>query len=162
MDSEEIGPKKNNDGMLLEQWKIANNLKMHEDHLLWFISSIFWAANALLLVALFQTSSQFFTLMKWIIIPLFGLGLSIFWYLVGAHVLGYTFFYENLVGRIEEILISDLEFRTGWDNKKHYHKYITGMRLKPKMKYIPVIGIIGWISGLFFGILLIILALIRC
>ena len=159
MDSEEVKePNIKGDPLpsdLLEQWKFANQLKMHQDNLSWVIFSIFWAANAFLLVAVFQNSDARFTLMKWIVIPLFGIVLSVFWYFIQARVITFKNFYENLVDRFEINHNIPKEFQTGWNNKIYYQKYVTGVRVKPIMKFIPIFGIILWVILLVIGPLLI-------
>ena len=97
-----------------EQLKIANDLKTHEDQLYWSVFSMFWAANALLLVAIFQNTNPPFTSIKWLVIPFFGISISIIWYRISFRIMGYQEFYENLVARLEEEIFKIPERLPNW------------------------------------------------
>jgi phosphate/sulfate permease len=136
----------------LEQLKIVNNLRIHEDQLCWTVFSIFWAATALLLVALFQSSDLPFIFIKWILIPVFGLFLSIIWFIILFRALDYLQFYEKIVRDLEEHLI-DIKFQTNRKNT-NFEKCVRGCSVRPIMKTIPIVMIFAWvlILGIGFGL----------
>ena len=90
----------------LEQLKIANDLKMHEDLLIWTIFSIFFAVNALLMGGYFQSKR----VSNVILIPLFGIVTCGVWWIVQYRLLTYYELYDRLVKRLEE-LIPNIRFR---------------------------------------------------
>jgi hypothetical protein len=128
---------------------LANNLKMHEDNLSWMIFSIFWAANALLLVALFQNGDIHLTKIKWIVVPLFGILLSTTWFILENRILAYQIFYEDLVARLEKKLNIHEDFLTNKNNNIYYEKIVKGnmcIRAKPMLKTLPIFGVMGWVG----------------
>jgi len=93
----------------LEQLKIVNDLKMHEDLLLWTILSIFFGANALLIGAYYQIDQKD-SLYHWIV-PAFGIFLSLIWSFIQFRIIQYYQFYEKLIQKMEEE-IPYIRFRT--------------------------------------------------
>ena len=130
-------------------------MKMHYDNLFWMVFSAFWAANAILLIALFQSNDCFLTQIKWTIVPLFGVILSIIWYIIVKRIFSYQRFYDKLIVNLENELKIDNDFRTNPENKEFYPRYFTGGSIKPIMQNIPSFGAIGWLIGLIFGFLII-------
>jgi hypothetical protein len=91
---------------LNDQLTRANDSRLHHDQLIWVLFSIAFGANALLIGALSQVSSNtpFENQMNFFI-PFFGLALSLGWALSQIDIIYYNLLNENLVIRIEETLI---------------------------------------------------------
>lgn len=136
----------------------ANNLKMHQDLLVYTIFGIFWAANAILVVGFFQSNyeSKAFCL---IIISIFGLCLSIIWSFIEYSIIKYHEFYEDLVDQIEKDLNIPTKFQTGQDNVK-FNEYIGIRYIKFTLKAIPIVFSIVWFFVLLMGIISYIVELI--
>jgi hypothetical protein len=137
--------------IFIEQLKNAHNLRIHFDTVGWMVFSIFCAANAVLLGALFQSSNCDFVYIKWFIITCFGLGLSGIWMAIEYRVMQFLYYYENLVKDLENYLNIPKNYRTSFDNPKR----IEGYKVKPMMYLVPFCGMICWFFGLSFSLLFI-------
>ncbi|MFC2020584.1 hypothetical protein ACFLU1_02145 [Chloroflexota bacterium] len=87
---------------LWNQLSIANSLRSGEDQVLWTIAGIFWAANAILLVALFQDGDIPATKAPGVVISAAGMLFSILQYFLQGRALGHIRRYEELIRRIEK------------------------------------------------------------
>lgn len=102
-----------------ELWgQVTNAIRMRasQDQVLWSISGIFMAANAVLLVALFQGGKLPESLTPRIVIPLVGTILSTIQYCLQGRAFGH-------VGRLDE-LIRKLESALDFD-----HRYAVSVRI---------------------------------
>lgn len=134
-----------------ELWKqLANAVALisKQDQILWAIFSVFWGANALLLVALFDGG-------KWpagsvgAFISLFGFLMSAVWHEMLIRGIGHLDRFENLAEILERALAINPAFAiSGKINRENYlaclgNKPGFGRRL---MKACSVGGIVVWLS----------------
>jgi len=132
----------------IDSYKIAADASMKKINESWLIFSIFWAATALLLVALFQSTDSHFVAIKWIVIPMAGLILSITWSLIQYRVLGWVEFYEKIVNYSEDELNPLPKYRIGETNPNK----VKGFSIRWIMRGIPILGVAAWIFILGFGL----------
>ncbi len=126
---------------------------------LWNISSIFWAANALLIVALLpkgkpEPEADFY-------ISLVGVFTSVVWVIGESRAVGHLRRYEKLVERLEGLLMgSQPEYATSAEiNKLDYCKYLgKGPKQRGAFVYFRIGAIVFW--TLFLGYFL--LKLLSC
>lgn len=74
-----------------------------EDQIIWAIYGVFWAANAVLLVALFTTGGIPKDLVV-LIVSFVGTTLSFIWYFIQRRAINWLKYYEELINRLEEKL----------------------------------------------------------
>jgi hypothetical protein len=104
-------------------------LAVKQDQIVWTIFGIFWAANAVLLVALFNSGA----LPKrgvGLMVSLAGVVLSTVWFLVERRIIGYLHFYEAIVERIELELRVPSELALSASLNKGLHKVKVGQGVK--------------------------------
>lgn len=99
----------NDNESISKQLQYFHDLKNHEDTLTWTIFSIFFAANALLFGAYYQTTDSCMILNKMLLLPLFGIFLSFIWLVVQLRVVKYYLFYEEKVEEIEQNYLKNIE-----------------------------------------------------
>ena len=136
---------------IFDQLKNLHNERTEVGHECWFIFSIFCAANAVLLDALFQSGDHHFLWIKWIAIPIAGLILSITWFILQLRINNVMRFYEDMVNKLEGKFFSE-DYQSGRKNpsSKNFNKY-KGFGAKPLMEVIPLLGIVTWGIMLCFG-----------
>jgi hypothetical protein len=91
---------------LWNQLTNAVTLVIKEDQIVWTIFGIFWAANVLLLGALFVTGDLPHRSVG-LVVALIGILLSAMWWLVQTRALRYLAFYEAVQHALEAILLKD-------------------------------------------------------
>ena len=91
------GKRSLDDPELWRQLSNANTLRSSEDQVLWSISGIFWAANAILLVALFQNGKLPDSHLPRLAISAVGAILSLTQYFLQGRTLGHIKRYEKLI-----------------------------------------------------------------
>ncbi|MBI2980431.1 MAG: hypothetical protein HYY41_06380 [Chloroflexi bacterium] len=91
------------------QLENAIKLRSTEDQISWSIFGIFWAANAILLVAVFQNGTVPHGTAG-IIIALVGFGLSFVWHKIQNRALNYVIFYEAVIEKLERALKIEGEY----------------------------------------------------
>lgn len=96
--------RRSTNGELRSQLSHAISLRSSEDQVLWTISGIFWAANALLLVALFQGRGLPESNVPRFVVPGVGVALSTMQYFLQGRALGHIGRYEELMKRLESAL----------------------------------------------------------
>lgn len=134
----------------------VDEFKRHHDQIAWVIFGTFWAANALLIGALFQTTDPYFIPLKWIVITFFGTVLSIIWYIVEDRAINFLKFYEDTADDLEKELThySDAYKKfptrkpTENENADTSKRFIKGIPVKPIMRAIPVCGAVLWFIAL--------------
>lgn len=89
---------------LWNQLSNAASLRSSEDQVLWMISGIFWAADALLLVALFQTGKLPEANVPLLVVSAVGMVLSTTQYFLQGRTLGHIHRYDALITRLERAL----------------------------------------------------------
>jgi len=82
----------------------AVTLVVKEDQIVWTIFGIFWAANVLLLGALFATGDLPHRIVG-LVLAIIGIILSMMWWLVQTRALRYLAFYEAVQHDLEERLL---------------------------------------------------------
>ncbi len=131
---------------LWTQLKNAINLRSAEDHVIWNIFGIFWAASALLLVALFRTGDFPENSAVGIIISGVGLSLSIAWSLIQRRSLGHIKRHEKLMKRLEQKLEFDPDYAVSAEiNTEDYDQCVgKGPAARTVMTWFSRAPIIGW------------------
>jgi len=114
---------------LWSQLSNAISLRSSEDQVLWTISGIFWAANALLLVALFQGGRLPDTYPPRFVIASVGVVLATIQYFLQGRALGHIRRYEELIKRLELALHFDDEYAVSADlNDQDADRYLGGQK----------------------------------
>ena len=146
------GKRKLNGQELWSQLLNAISLRSSEDQVLWLISGIFWAANAVLLVALFQEGRLPDTLPPRLVIASVGAILSATQYFMQGRALGHIKRYEKLIKKLELDLGFDDEYAVSADlNAKDADEYLGGQKGNIRRKVcmgtlIPVRKLMQWTS----------------
>src|ERR1700689_3164364 len=78
-----------------------------EDQNLWRSLAIFWAANAVLLVALFKNGTWPTDRSVVLVLGLFGLVMAVLWYIVQSRILQHLAAVEEVMSRLEALLKLD-------------------------------------------------------
>lgn len=142
------------DSRLWQQLANAIQLRSAQDQVLWTIFGTFWAANVLLLIALFS-DGHFPEAIVGIIISLFGIGLGLVWHIVQHRALGHITKYEHLMKRLEKKLDFPKEFGVSGINEDDYAQYVgQGIRARVVMPGSSMGALIIWAAFLFFFILM--------
>ena len=102
----------------------ASNLRSAEDRELWRIFQIFWAANAILLVALFSNGDLPTNLVGTVISGV-GFGMSAMWSWIQHRVRGHVLRYERLIEKLERRLRMPPEYAVSSEiNREDYQRYL--------------------------------------
>jgi hypothetical protein len=143
---------KDSDSHKFEQLKIIYAAKTEVGHESYIIFSIFCAANAVLLAALFQSSDHYILWIKWLVVSIAGLILSITWFILQRRINYVMKSYEDLVAKLEDEFFSD-NYQSGIKNKSLPHPVEKGGLLGAKcvMVIISLLGEISWAIILFIG-----------
>lgn len=149
-----------------ELWRQLGNvihLRSAQDQVLWSIFGVFWAANAILLVALFP-KGHLPTYPVGLIISLVGLFLAVVWHKIQNRALGHVKLYEDLIKKLEEELhILPENAVSPSINKALYEKYLA--KGTPARKLMPICSqvMMGlWAFGALIFLILIIVKLACC
>lgn len=120
-----------------------------QDQVIWSMFSIFWAANALLLVAIFTSNGTYVVS----IVSAVGIFTSIVWLMLLHRAIGHITIYENLMRDIENTLLKDhSQFRlTLAPNAK---SNINWPKAKVVWRWSVRIFLMIWILGLSIGLCL--------
>ncbi len=117
-----------------------------QDQIVWMIFGIFWAANAVLLVALF-TTGKLPDRAVGIIVSAVGTILSLVWALVQYRAVSYLKFYEAILYQIEKEYLSvpkDIAL-SGYLNENLYGAKVgRGIRVRGIMIGSCIASTIGW------------------
>ena len=76
-------------------------MRVNQDQVGWRIFAAFWAANAILLVALFRDGQLPTNSAVTIAVTSVGVWLSVTWFLIERRALGHLARYDRLIGRLE-------------------------------------------------------------
>lgn len=130
-------PPSNSD--LWNQLGNAVTLIAKQDQIVWAVFGVFWAANAVLLVALF-TSGDFPKRPVGLIVSIVGIALSLVWLVIEHRALAWLKYYEGIMKKLEKnhLLVPDSVAFTG------YPKTVRGMRVRPLMLVCPVLSAVLW------------------
>ncbi len=136
-----------------ELWtQLANAiaLRSSQDQVLWSIFGVFWAANAILFVALFTTGKIPVTGVG-MIISFIGIFMSITWYLIQRRALGWIGKHEALIRLIDSLLFQGLSREAAIINDVDYKKFLgRGPTARHVMQWCTGIFIFIWVL-LFFA-----------
>ncbi len=114
---------------LWTQLSNAASLRSSEDQVLWTISGIFWAANAVLLVALFQGGKLPETNVPCLVVSAVGMILSTIQYFLQGRALGHIQRYEELMTKLERALDFAPEYAISANlNTKDADRYLGGRK----------------------------------
>lgn len=110
-----------------------------QDQIVWAVFGVFWAANAVLLVALFTTGD----LPKrpvGLVVSIFGLALSLLWLAIQHRAMAWLKFYEKVVRKLEEthLHLPSSVALTG------HEEQVGGMRVRPLMLGCPLVSAVLW------------------
>jgi hypothetical protein len=118
-----------------------------QDQIAWVIFSVFWAADAVLLVALFTTGQAPMPLVG-IVVCLIGFALSYVWTVIEKRAIGYLRFYEKVVDALERQLNIPPEFALSGAINERFRTEVTGPSTRPLVIWCGRISAILWIGGL--------------
>ena len=130
MKSSDAGRKQQlTNGELRSQLSNAISLRSSEDQVLWTISGIFWAANALLLVALFQGGKLPESNVPGLVVSAVGVALCAIQYFLQGRALGHIRRYEELMKRLERALNFESRYAVSADlNAEDADRYLGGRK----------------------------------
>jgi hypothetical protein len=148
---------------LLQQLGNAIKLRSAQDQVLWSIFGVFWAANAILLVALFP-KGYFPTYLVGLIISLVGLFLAIVWYKIQNRALGHVKLYEDLMKELENKLDMPSECAVSPGiNEVLYKKYLAeGTHARELMPMCSRVMMGLWAFGALIFLIFLIVKLTCC
>lgn len=89
---------------LRDQLALTIKMRSSQDQVLWSIIGIFFAANAVLLVAIFPNGNYPPNPLVGVIITLFGVLLCMAWHLIQGRAIGYVKKHEALIFALEKAL----------------------------------------------------------
>jgi len=134
-----------------ELWKQLQNAvtaRSSQDQVIWSIFGIFWAANALLLVAIFTSSGRYVV----IVISAVGIFTSIVWMLLLPRAVGHISVYEDVMRDIENILVKNPNFRLTLEPNAKTR--ISGPQARVVMRWAVRGFLTIWILGFGIGLCL--------
>lgn len=137
---------------LWRQLNHAINLRSTQDQVLWSIFGVFWAANAILLVALFQNGQIPMSAIG-IVISVVGALLSCVWHQIQRRALGHILRHETLIERLERQLeIPENLATSGHINQEDYNRFLSsGIPARQLMPICSLVASILWaLAFLFF------------
>jgi len=137
---------------LWSQLENAINLRSSEDQVLWSIFGTFWAANAILLIALFTTGDLPSNPTVGVVIASVGTALSLIWHGIQSRALGHVKRHEELMKTLEEELQIPPCFAVSAEiNRSSYDQYLRrGFRARTLMPLCSLGGAVLWILALIF------------
>ena len=132
---------------LWKQLQNALSARSTQDQVTWSIFGIFWASNAVLLVAIF-TSQEKFALS---IVSTIGIFTSCVWYSLVHRALGHIREYERVMSDIEDILLKGHQnFRLTLETNSKTR--ISGKQARAVMRWAIGVFLMIWILGLGIGL----------
>jgi hypothetical protein len=123
-------------------WNQLGNAVMlvaKQDQIVWAAFGVFWAANAVLLVALF-TSGDLPKQPVGLIVSIVGIALSLVWLAIEHRAVAWLKFYETIVRELEQQYLhvpSSVAF-TGHPER------VKGIRVRPLMLACPIVSVVLW------------------
>ena len=141
-------------GDLWNQLGNAVSMVGKEDQIVWTIFGVFWAANAVLLVALF-TNGSIPAPSVGIIVSSAGTMLSWVWYFIQRRAIGWLAYYERILHLLEEkyLNIPGEIALSGYINKTTFNEIVgQGVRVRPLIVGSGAITAILWTLALLWFI----------
>jgi hypothetical protein len=119
---------------------------------LWSIFGTFWAANAILLVALFTTGKLPEDANVGLVVSTVGVLISLAWGTIQRRALGHVKRHEALMSKLEERLALDRDFAVSTDiNQRDYQKFVgNGIRARQVMLACSLVGGALWLLAVFY------------
>ena len=141
-----------NNNWMWTQLQNAIKMRSSEDQILWIIFGIFWAVNAVLLVALFRDGGLPDDSGVGVVVSLVGIFMSVTWCLIQFRTLGRVKKYEALMEKLEQTLNFPSEYAiSGKINKDAFDKYLGKWpKVRHVMLWCSFVSIAAWIFGLGF------------
>ena len=138
-------------------WRQLDNairMRSAQDQVLWSIFGVFWAANAILLVALFS-DGIYPRYVVGTVISGVGFMMSLVWHLIQRRALGHVMRHEALIETIEIQLKIPTEFaNSGKVNYKDYQYFLGhGVPARKIMPSCSFLTMILWALGFLFFII---------
>jgi hypothetical protein len=113
----------------------------YEDTVVWAIFGTFWAANALLLVALFSQGDFPKKPAAAIVISTVGMVVSVAWFLIQRRAIAHLARYEAIIAAIEAELRIPEAFRLTGDE---HREGIRGVGVRKVMCTLTVLALVSW------------------
>jgi hypothetical protein len=135
---------------LWNQLDNAVSMAAKEDQIVWTIFGVFWAANAVLLVALF-TAGEMPDPSVGIVVSAIGTVLSWLWFLIQRRALGWLEYYERVIRVLEEkyLNIPREIALTGYLNETTYNEIFgRSVKVRPLMVGSGIVTAILWMVAL--------------
>lgn len=147
----------NCDGLHREElWKQLQNAlakRSSQDQVIWSIFGIFWAANALLFVAVFTSNGKILEGLVVSIVSIIGIFTSIVWRFLLRRAINHIELDENLMSHIENILLEkNPELRLTKDPKSKSD--IQGPQARAAMRWSILVFLSIWVLGVGIGLCL--------
>jgi len=132
---------------LWRQLQNAISLRSTQDQILWQIFGVFWASNAVLLVALVATGHLPGDPVVGLIVAGAGTALCVAWNLIQRRALGHLGRDEKLMAKYERALHVDPAFAVSWDvNREAYDTYVSnGPRARHVMNGTGLFALAFWV-----------------
>ncbi len=121
------------------------NRSAYEDTVVWAIFGTFWAANALLLVALFSQGDFPRNPAVGIVISTAGIIVCAAWFLIQRRAIAHLARYEHIIALIELELRIPADFRLTGDS---HRESIKGVGARIVMSAITRLALASWVVGL--------------
>lgn len=121
-----------------------------EDQIVWTIFGVFWAANAVLLVALFS-SGEMPNAKAGTVISAAGAILALVWFVVQRRAIRWLSYYENIIYRIEKeylIIPPDIALSARINNATFMKEIGHGIRVRRIMIGSSVMTALCWVAAL--------------
>jgi len=142
------------DSQLSSQLTNAINLRSSQDQVLWSIFGTFWAANAILIVALFPNGDLPPNPNVGIVIESVGFFMCLIWYSIQNRALGHIKRHEALIAKLESRLNIDPAYAVSPKlNTELYKKFLNGCNARTVMSLSSVVGVIFWLVALSISLL---------
>ncbi|HLO15514.1 MAG TPA: hypothetical protein VK206_11840 [Anaerolineales bacterium] len=132
--------------------QLANVVTMaaKEDQIVWTIFGVFWAANAVLLVALF-TTGEIPSVQVGFVISATGTLLSYVWFIIQRRAIRWLEYYEKIIFQIEKeylMIPSGIALSPRVNDQTFMEEVGHGFRVRFLMVISGAIVAIGWIAAL--------------
>jgi hypothetical protein len=136
-------------GDLWNQLGHAVSMAAKEDQIVWAIFGVFWAANAVLLVALFTTGALPSPPVG-IVVSASGAALSWVWFLIQRRAIGWLSYYERIIRELEEkLLVPHAVALSPGLNEATFNETVgRGVRVRPLMTGSGFVVAVLWIAAL--------------
>jgi hypothetical protein len=128
----------------------AVTMAAKEDQIIWTIFGVFWAANAVLLVALF-TTGQLPTTQIGIVVSVTGTILSCVWFIIQQRAIRWLKYYEMIIFRLEDKYLKippDVTLSPGINKTTFMEKVGSGISVRSLMVGSGVVTALLWFASL--------------